>query len=112
MNFESNKEKDLVLEEENEMKCYPKVSNNQMPYQKIEKEIRLNKQWPPITEVNEISNGVLQRNISPPPITPIDINNNGKLNDNTATTTTTTIKMESKKKLTESFKNKTEVTSF
>jgi hypothetical protein len=109
MNFESNKEKDLVLEEENEMKCYPKVSNNQMPYQKIEKEIRLNKQWPPITEINEMSNGVLHRNISP---LPIDINNNGKLNDNTATTTTTII-MESKNKLTDSFNNKTEeVTSF
>ena len=66
MNFESNKEKELVLDEENEMKCYPKVSNNQMPYQKIEKEIRLNKQWPPITEINEMSNGVVNRNVSSP----------------------------------------------
>ena len=56
MNFESNKDHDLAMDDENEMKCYPKRATNQMPYQKIEKEIRLNKQWPPITEVNEVMN--------------------------------------------------------
>jgi hypothetical protein len=60
MNFESNKEHDINVDDENEMKCYPK-HNNRMPYEKIESEIRKNKQWPPITEVNEtLGNGNAQ----------------------------------------------------
>jgi hypothetical protein len=62
MNFESNKEREIALDEENEMKCIPKRMNNQMPYQKIEIEIRENKQWPPITQVNEIQKIDMEKN--------------------------------------------------
>ena len=118
MNFETKKERDIVLDEENEMKCYPQRSNSQMPYQKIEKEIRLNKQWPPITDVNELTNGINRI------VTPVDINNNSgteggkkglnskiKVTDNESSATV--IVVEANGKSNDSITNKVEeITSF
>ena len=81
MNFDSNKEREIALDEENEMKCIPKRMNNQMPYQKIEIEIRKNKQWPPITQVNETQmNGNLESH--KPTSTNGTIDRKNKLNNN------------------------------
>jgi hypothetical protein len=42
---------------EKQVKCYPKNSNSRMPYQKIENEIKKNKNWPLITQTgDEINN--------------------------------------------------------
>lgn len=51
MAFETNKEREQLVkhDEESQMKCYPIKTTTQTPYQKIEIEIRKNKQWPPIT---------------------------------------------------------------
>jgi hypothetical protein len=49
--FETNKEQEKLIknDEESQMKCYPIKTTTKTPYQKIEIEIRKNKQWPPIT---------------------------------------------------------------
>jgi hypothetical protein len=51
MDYQTNKQKNKLdkIEDEIQMKCYPKRTTNQMPYQKIENELRKNTQWPPIT---------------------------------------------------------------
>lgn len=43
-------------------KCYPKRANNQMPYQKIEFELRKDAHWPPIT--NNATNHILQHSVT------------------------------------------------
>lgn len=42
-------------EDDLQKKCYPKRANNQMPYQKIESELRKDAHWPPITNNNNIN---------------------------------------------------------
>jgi hypothetical protein len=51
MNYDIKEEQKKSLKEDDlDKKCYPKRASNQMPYQKIEIEIRKDAHWPPITE--------------------------------------------------------------
>ena len=50
MNYEIKEEQKKSLKEDDfHKKCYPTRASNQMPYQKIEIEIRKDAHWPPIT---------------------------------------------------------------
>jgi hypothetical protein len=49
-------------------KCYPKRANNQMPYQKIESELRKDAHWPPITKINSVNH--INANNSNNPVAP------------------------------------------
>ena len=67
VNYEAqDKEKNKAIQDESQRKCYPKKSSNQMPYQRIEFEIRKDAHWPPITTISDQpkSNHVYNNNIN------------------------------------------------
>lgn len=57
MNHEIKDEQTKYVKEDDlQKKCYPKRNNNQMPYQKIEFELRKDTHWPPITNNSTTTN--------------------------------------------------------
>lgn len=66
--FESNEEKPIKIDDESLRKCIPIKNANQMPYQKIEKELRQNREWPPITpqttDANLLNGNVIRQTVA------------------------------------------------